>query len=238
MVNLWASVQLGELRRLGPRYEQLLADARARGDRFSATHLVVGHAHMLALAADDVDRARREGDDAIREWATAGFQIPHCFHAWAQTQTDLYAQGSVGDAAWRRIETAWPKVQAAMLFRVELVRIIMTYARGRAALAAADGPQRATMLTQARRAAAQLAGERASWAWPQAAALRAGLAAAAGDHAERARCLAAAATGFAAADMVLHAAAARRQLADADADAELHAHGVHDPARLAAILCP
>jgi hypothetical protein len=91
--------------------------------------------------------------------------------------------------------------------------------------------------------------EPAPWARPCATLTRAGLAALAGDHAERARLLAVTADGFAAHDMTLAAAAARLRrgqclggtegasIVDAAA-AELRGRGIKVPERFAIMLAP
>ncbi|MCB9561869.1 MAG: AAA family ATPase [Kofleriaceae bacterium] len=175
MFSLWASVQLGDLGGLEGRLDQIVADAHARGDLYAATHVAIGHAHMVGLAADDPDRVRAGAIHAMRRWSQAGFQMPHCFDVWAQAQTDLYVDGACGDAAWRRVEAAWPAIRGSMLLRVQLIRVLMHYLRGRAALAV-RGDEPAARRAAAD-AAARLAGDDAGWAQPMAVALRAALAA-------------------------------------------------------------
>ncbi|MCL4223216.1 MAG: AAA family ATPase [Myxococcales bacterium] len=243
-----ARVQLGELRGLDALLEQLIADARSRGDELAPSQLLGGHTHLVALAADDPERARRDSAAWLARWARGGYRIPHAFDLWAMTQTDLY----VGDAAaaWRRVEAGWPALRASHLLRVEFVRVLLTQARARAAVAAAvAGVDAAPAARLAARLAAQLEDEPARLARSYAMLVRAGLAGARGDGDERARLLAVAAEGFASADMGLHAAAARLRrgallgggdgkLLAAGASAELTARGVARPAAMAAMLAP
>ncbi|HUQ08554.1 MAG TPA: AAA family ATPase [Kofleriaceae bacterium] len=243
-----ARVQLGELRGLDAHLEQLVSEARARGDLLAPSHLLGGHAHVVALAADDPERARRDSRDSLSRWARSGYRVPHAFDLWAMTQTDLY----IGDAAmaWKRVEDGWPALRASRLMRVELIRLFMTNTRARAAIAAASqGIDVARTVKIATEAAALLEREPARWARPYAAMVRAGLAGVTGDQAERARLLAVAADGFASGDMVLASISARlrRGVALGGAEgaaqkalaiAELRDRTVKQPEKLAAMLAP
>ena len=243
-----ARVQLGELRGLDAHLEQLVREARARGDVHAPSHLLGGHAHFVALAADDPERARRDSRDSLSRWARSGYRVPHAFDLWAMTQTDLYDGDAA--AAWKRVEEGWPALRASRLLNVELIRLFMTSTRARAAIAAAaKGLEVSRTVEIAADAAAQLEREPAHWARPHAAMIRAGLAGVRGDAVERARLLAVAADGFAACDMVLAAISARlrRGLAlatpegadlAAQAIAELRERTVKQPEKLAAMLVP
>jgi tetratricopeptide (TPR) repeat protein len=243
-----ARVQLGELRGLDAHLEQLVSEARARGDLMAPSHLLGGHAHLVALAADDPERSRRDSRDSLSRWARGAYRVPHAFDLWAMAQTDLY----IGDAAtaWKRVEDGWPALRASRLMRVELIRLFMTNTRARAAIAAAaQGIDVARTVKVATEAAAQLEREPARWARPYATMVRAGLAGVRGDQAERARLLAVAADGFASGDMVLAAISARlrRGVALGGAEgaaqkalaiAELRERTVKQPEKLAAMLVP
>ncbi len=243
-----ARVQLGELRGLDAHLDQLVAEARARGDLMAPSHLLGGHAHLVALAADDPERARRDSAESLSRWSRSGYRVPHAFDLWAMTQTDLYTGDAA--AAWQRIERGWPDLRASRLLRIELIRLFMTHTRGRAAVAAAAaGIDVAAATRVATRAAVQLEREAARWARPHAATVRAGLAGVRGDLGERARLLAVAAEGFASGDMMLAAIAARLRRGEAlggtegaalraAATAELEQRTVRKPDMLAAMLAP
>jgi hypothetical protein len=243
-----ARVQLGDLDGLDARLEQLLADSRSRGDQLAPSQLLGGHTHLIALAADDPDRARRDSAEWVARWSRGGYRVPSAFDLWAMTQTDLYT----GDpaAAWQRVQAGWRELEASRLLRVELIRLYCVPTRGRAAVAAARaGVDTEAATRTALQCAAALEAEPAGWARPWATLIRAGLAGIAGDSAERARLLAVASDGFATHDMALAAAATRLRrgeelggdaglsIADA-ATTEMRARAVKVPARFAAMIAP
>jgi hypothetical protein len=127
----------------------------------------------------------------------------------------------------------WRGLARAHLLRSHYVRVTLLDARARAALGAATtaaGPERKALLADARRCAARLAGEPSRWAAATRLAIVAGADLLSGDLAGASRC--AAAAGFVAADMPLHAASVRGDLA------ALAAAGVADPLRFARALFP
>jgi len=135
-----------------------------------------------------------------------------------------------------------------------LSRIITYHQRGRAALgAAAVAPARSTdrrrLVADAQRAARAIAATRRGWADPLAALLRAGACALQGNDRCAASELAAAISGFDAADMKLYGAAARLRLGNLQqgdegsqyvtaARAYAEGQGVRRMDRLAAVLAP
>jgi hypothetical protein len=137
-----------------------------------------------------------------------------------------------------RLEEALPRMKAAQMLRLQFIRMDTTYLHGRLCLAAARArPAEAARHRKAAEAdARRLAAEDLAWGQPLAAALRAGL------EIERggapAPHLQAAAAGFAAQDMALHALSARLLRGEAAAREDLLARGVVDPDRLARVLIP
>jgi hypothetical protein len=109
-----------------------------------------------------------------------------------------------------------------MLLRTQLVRIEATYLRARCALAAKK--------PGAERMAASLAAEGAAWAEPLAEVIRAGC-----SNADRSSRLMAAALGFDAAGMSLHAAAVRH-VAASSSGAAAGLKDVANPTRFARML--
>ncbi|WP_437874844.1 ATP-binding protein [Sorangium sp. So ce513] len=255
LLSLGALTYLGDVAELRRTLPVLVDDAETRGDLLSASCLASGLPNLLWLCSDQPNEARRRAEKAIDGWRQDDFQFPHYLHLIASTQIDIY-QGN-GPAAWRRILRLWPRVLASFLPMVENLRITLLHLRARAALAAvaseraaAGGAYRREILLRvAERDASRLAREEADWAAPLSAAIRAGLAAARGRHAEASRSLDLAAQLFTSMDMGLYAAAARfQQEAMAQRAAGTSArragetwmleHHVVSPVKLAATLVP
>jgi hypothetical protein len=124
------------------------------------------------------------------------------------------------------------------------VRISLLDLRGRAALAAAGAAtprERARLISDAHRCAVRLLAEGAAWGTPLGHVIAAGVAAARGRSEARVESLRAAVRGFEAADMPLHAAAARVALGGEARAAGLdwlEGELVARPERLAALFAP
>jgi serine/threonine protein kinase len=241
---LWSASYLGKYREMAARMPALLAAADAREDRYDSTNLRASHTNTVWLAADEPREATAQLEQAMRQWAPRGFHLPHYYELYARTQNELYT-GDVR-AAWQRITDGWSKLDRALLFRLQIIRIEATFLRARTAtaLAIADRSQADALLAAATRDAKRLEAEGAPWASALALLVRAGVAA------ERGETTAADLYGQAAAaldevDMDLHAAVSRRQRAlhiqhgeVATADTRMTEQGIHAPAKMAALLAP
>jgi hypothetical protein len=255
LLSLGALTYLGDIAELRRTLPVLVDDAETRGDLLSASCLASGLPNLLWLCADQPDEARRRAEKAINGWTQEDFQFPHYLHLVASTQIDIYQ--AKGQEAWRRMLRLWPRVLASFLPIVENLRITLRHLRARAALAAAtsrrDGARRwqrrELLLRFVAWDAGRLECEEADWAAPLSAALRAGLAASRGCHAEASRWLERAAQLFTSIDMGLYAAAARfqqgammqgstGQAARRAGEAWMLDHDIVNPARLAATLVP
>ena len=244
-------VYLGELGEVTRRLPAVLAAAQERGNLLAATEMRTRQ-HIGWLAMDQAGEARRQVGEALTRWSHTGFHRQHYNSLLALTNIDLYDGDAA--AAWQRLEEQWPRLTTSMLPRIQVLRAEATHLRARGALAASgSGPlppsAREEMLAIAERSATRLARERMPWTEPLVPLVRAGVAARRGDAAGAAELLAAAATGLDAADMRLHAAAARRALGELvggergrklveDADALMRAQSVKQPERLARVLAP
>jgi hypothetical protein len=235
---------LGELAEIGRRVPALIDEAADRGDRLALTTLRVRVAYLVHLLTGDTDRARAECRQAIEEWGQSDFQIEHYFEMLCLTEIDLY-EGH-GLPAWTRVNTRWRDLKRSLLMRVQTARVQSFDLRARSAIAAAwraaDHAERATLLGVAGRDARRLEREGAPYAGGFAHAIRAGVAAAAGDRDRAAAHLREAEIVFRDQDMQLHAVAARRRLGAlmggdsgrdlvAEADRWLAGETVRDPAR-------
>ncbi len=243
----WAMYYLGELRELAEHVRYRLAEARQRGDLYTAANLRVGLPNIVWLCADDPDAARRHAEEALASWTREGFHLQHYWSLYALAQCDLY----VGDgaAALKRVEETWPALRRSLLLHLHLIRLEALHLRGRALIGAASGADAARQLRQALRIARRIEREKVGYGDGFAALLRAGVATGRGDSEAAVVALAVAEQRFQAADMALFAAVARRRRGElrggeegeaevAEADRWLVGQGVVAPARIAAAMVP
>jgi len=249
---LGSLMYLGELAELRRRLDEFLGDARDRGNRYALTDMRA-RLNLVWLVADEPAEARRQLDEAMRDWTTDGYHVQHFNALLSRVQADLYQ--SDPNAAQRRIDEQWPALAGSLLLRIQLVRAEAHQLRARAGLArlalvaAAGAEPRRAAVQALRRDIDQLAREKVPWIDAIAELLRAGLARVTGDRSAAQAALRRAIVGFHAHDMALHAAVAARQLgrllADAEgqrllADAEswMATQGVRHPAALARVFAP
>ena len=167
----------------------------------------------------------------------------------SEAEVELYAGD--GAAAYDRMKRDESALEKSHLLRVQFMRVLTAFARGRAAVASIGAvPQlRDARLAEARKLARQLRGERMPWTEPLAAILDASAANAAGDRASAEAALRQAIAAAEAADMSLYAAAARHQLALLrgvtggkgllrEAEETMRAQDVRVPARFASAMVP
>ncbi|MGZ3427683.1 MAG: serine/threonine-protein kinase PknK, partial [Polyangia bacterium] len=210
LLRSYSLARLGELTELSKNVTQFLQEAEQRGDLYGSTVLRMGEPNLIWLAMDLPEEARSECEEGIRRWSQRGFHQQHVDFNFAMTQIDLY----VGDgaAAFARISGVWPQLQKSFTLRLDVARIVNVDLRGRSAVAAAAQatPQlKKGLVAEALRAARDLEKERAAWAKPSAAVLRAALAHLGGDDAAAAALLKRAADGYEEHEMRMHAAVVR-----------------------------
>ena len=249
---VFSEVSLLWMGRLGELVSFVESHARAaldRGDLFAATYARM-HTWYAHIAADDPPRARAEMREAISRWSRGGFHIMHFWALYGESAYDLYAGDARG--ARTRLLARWPELARSNILRVQFHRVWMTLLRGGAAIGAAltaRGSERADLLREAERDAAGLTGEGTPYSIPAASLLRAGVLAARGRREAALPDLEAAAAGFGAADMALHAACARRRKGEivggdegrklvAEADVAMTAQGIARPDRWATMVAP
>jgi hypothetical protein len=233
---------------LAKRLPALLADADRRGDLYTSVNLRIGYTNLMWLAADDVASARRHVKEAMAVWSHETFSIQHYRAMLAGANIDLY----VGDgaSAYDGVERVWKKLQATMLLRVQYMRADANFLRARCAIASlGEGAHRRARLVEIRELAKRLERERMPWIAPLAAIISAAASEAEGDRSAAAMSLRAAIDLANAADMSLHAAAARHQLGSMlggeeggalvrEACQAMTAQGVRNPAGFASMLVP
>jgi tetratricopeptide (TPR) repeat protein len=202
---------LGEMVEVSRRVPQLLAAALEQGNLFAATDLRT-RMNPIWLAADDPDRARDEVISALTTWPREGFHLQHYSSLVALAQIELYT----GDyeVAWRHIEGQIKPLEKSMLLRIQGLRIEAKHLRARLALASAVGPKKTRRLRIAAGLADSIAGEGMQWSNPLALLIHAGLARRRRDDSRAAALVSQAIEGFAASDMALYAATARRRLGE------------------------
>ena len=250
LLRSYSLARLGELTELSKNVTSFLQEAEQRGDLYGSTVLRMGEPNLIWLAMDLPDEARSECEEGIRHWSQRGFHQQHVDFSYAMTQIDLY----VGDgaAAFARVSGVWPQLEKSFTLRLDVARIVNVELRGRAAVAAATaatGPERKRLVAEAERAMRALGKERAAWARPGAAMLRAALAHLGGDDEAAGSALADAATLYDEHEMRMHAAVARGRRgalvggeagrADREACAQwMSAQAVANPDKFMRVLAP
>ena len=245
----YARVFMGEAADLSVRLPRLLADAERRGDLLKIVNLRTGVAPTVFLARDDPETARRHVTDAIAQWAQGGFLLQHWRAMLAEVDIDLYEQK--GKNAYDRLVANARAYRRSFLGVAQYVSSIMSFAIGRAAIAASsEAPElRRRRLREARRMSRRL--ERGGLPWMSALAslVAAGVASAENDVASARAHLRAGASHADAADMALHACAARHRLGASlggdegralveQAEEAMRAKGVRAPVRYVSMLVP
>src|SRR5262249_53834669 len=227
---------------------QRLREAEQVGDLYAATGLRSWRSNLAWLAQNDAAEARRQVQEAMRRWSQKGFHLQHYYDLLAQGQIDLYIDD--GPGAWSRVSERWKELSRSMLLRVQNVRVEAQHLRARSAIAAAKVRDRnPQLLREAERGAGRIEKERMPWATATALLVHAGVAAVREDKARAAQALRQAADGLEAAEMRMHAMAARLRLGTliggdegrgiaAQARAWMAEQGIADPERMTAMLVP
>ena len=201
---------LGELRKMADRLPNLISEAKERGNLYAST-VLRSRMHIVWLAADEPDRAKRETLEALAEWSPSGFYLQHFYALFSLTQIELYS-GMV-HLAWKHIQDQWPALMNSMLLRIQVLRVESMHLKARCALAMAVGEKSPEhLLNYAQALATKIAHEKTSWSEPMASLTLAGIAGAQGNKSLAVDLLSRATVDFDAADMALYAAASRRRL--------------------------
>jgi serine/threonine protein kinase len=250
LFGVYSLFYLGRLREHARRASRLLADSERRGDMYTAVNL---HAAPLvddSLTVDDPDAAREHLQKALAIWTQSGFHIQHWKLMVRGAEIELYVGD--GPAACARLERDRRAYRNSLLGHSQFVREMTRYVRGCAAVAAAlvaPSHTRRMRLVEARKAAGRLEREGMSWTGPLASLLLAATAHAEGDAATAMAALRVAIERAEAANMALHAAAARHQLGcllggddgmemRRQGETAMAAEGVRAPMRMAGVFVP
>jgi hypothetical protein len=195
----------------------LLRAARERGDLFTTTCLLM-HSGRLQLTADEPNRALQAVAEALKLWPTpksaGAFHLQHYHGLWVEAETALYSEQY--EQALHLVQERWPALQQSSLLRVQYIRLNLLQLRARCVLAAAahangEGQSGAChgLLKSVEHDVRTIERERMPWSNAGARLIRAGLARVRGNTAEAIQLLEESETGFRAASMAMHAAAAQ-----------------------------
>jgi tetratricopeptide (TPR) repeat protein len=245
----FALVQLGEPGELARRLPPLLANAEQRGDLLKIVNLSSGVAPAVFLAKDAPGTARRHVIDGLARWPQGGFLVQHWRALVAQVEIDLY-EGHGARAHQRMVRDA-AAIRHSFLTRAQCIRAATNFASARSAIAASfeEPESRGPRLGEAQKLSRKLTAEGEPWIDALASLASAGIANAFGQREVARTHLGAAAERAEAADMALHAAAARHALGtltggdegttlvEAAAEA-MRKKGVRAPERYARMLLP
>jgi len=249
LYRLWALYYLGDIGRMTTLTARLRRESADRGDAYAGSTLRTGFPQVAMLLSSDspatVDEDVRAG---LAMWTKHGFHLQHNWGIVAQVHRDLYVGD--GESAWRRTTSAWPKLKAGFMLRVDMVRLDSLHQRARAAIAAArtaDNPAR--LLHQAQRDARAIARDVVPSMRAIAILLRAQIAAARGQDERAVAEFNDAAAACAAANLSLFAACARFRSGEieggdagakrrAEAEKWMRDHQVAAPSRAVDMLAP
>ncbi len=242
---------IGDFKRIRDRLPRFLKDVREKGDLYAEVNLRCRVVWVSLLVADQPEEARREIEDAINRWSQHGFHIQHYWHMTGRVEIELYRGDAV--SAWRILERTWPAMSKSLLLRIQLTAAEARILRCRTGLAAAvahgvDSSKGRRLLDETEQRLHRVEKANIFWVEPLTQLVRAGMASSAGEKPRARELLAAAAVGFEAAGMDLHAAVSRRrrgQVTGSDgkrlireADRWLSDQGVVDVERIAAVIAP
>lgn len=143
--QLWFLYYLGRPRELKARYHAVLRDAEARADEYAINNTLAGLPSFHWIASDESHRAREGCERVYARWErTPSAHMLYYYSMFGIAQVELYEGDAV--AAWERTRVLWPRLQRAMLLRIDMIRVPLAHLRARAAIAAAaqmDNPSAA-----------------------------------------------------------------------------------------------
>jgi hypothetical protein len=244
---LFSLVYRGELREAASHWRGLLQSARERGNFYLELELST-RLSLIWLAADQPLEAEREAGEAVARWSQRGFERPRYLQLLTLVQIRLY-QGRAQEA-WDLVERHWSELGRPLFRRVQHTRVEIANWRARCALAvAARGGDARRLHAIALAQAQRITRERRAWSNPFATLIRATVAWQQGAAAAAIEGLSAAADGFTAADMHMHAAVCRRQLGvlvggargtalGAEAHTFMDRQDIRNPAALSLVIAP
>ena len=206
-----AALQIqGRLRNLSRRRERWLEQALSQRNMFAQTILRAGPARFVRLARDEAKALRDDLREVMSFWSASELSIPRFWELEALTDLDLYERrGGAAFARFRALSTG----RKSIPLLVQVTRVKLAHALGRAAIAAAiEGADTRELLELATARAQMLEQEDATWSHALGTMLRAGIAAVRRQHDECRQLLTFAERQLLDADMALDAWAVRHWL--------------------------
>jgi serine/threonine protein kinase len=248
--TLGSLIILGRYNEYQRMWPELMEDARARGDMFAETKLIlIDLSHGAALANDEPEYAEREVLRALSMWNRTEFDLQEYWALHARVEIAIY-QGDA-EKAWTLIEERRNEISRSLLLHMKNLRIFIRQTRARAALALAaqSAERRPKLLREASRDIRAISRERLPWGNAMVT-LLSGLMhqiMAKNDHAIQ--LLSQAALQLAQCNMASYAAAARLAHAEllggepgkslaTEAELQMHLLGVRIPDKLGRMLAP
>ena len=208
----WAQVYLGSLKTLGQMLPARLREAQLRGNLYAVWALPATISVIHWIARDDV-AGGRAAVERIPTLVLRGYQIQHWNEMHSSALLDIYA-GDVRGAR-RRLEEGWVPMSRSLLTKIQVIRSEVNELQARTALAAAraaSGSEREQLLQIAEHHTERLGREGMAWTDAVATLRRACIRDAHQDADGAVREFRAAITAADAAELGLHAAAARVRL--------------------------
>ena len=253
--SLMSLVNLGEWDQVSRRLSGLLKEAKERGDLLAETNLSIRMSYLMLLAADELDRAQEELQQGMKAWSNQGFHTQHYYDLIRRGEIALYARK--GMESWNCITGSWSSLSRSLILRIQTFRIESRYLLARSALAAAvdcfaSQSQKNSFnhfIHAAEKGAKGMRREGTSYANSLCFFTRAGVAAIRGNELDAVTLFSRAEAEFAANDMALYAAAARRRRGEViggdegralidSADNWIRGQNIKNPIRIVDMLSP
>ncbi len=246
MFRMFALKHAGKLREVERLYGRYLRNAERVGDHYIATS-TRRYGTFLWLARDQPDTAKENLAQATWVPPEGRFHLQHWFEMEAQGELALYE-----GRATEELELAGPQygeLKASLLLRVQIIRCLSSWLRGRLLVASAAETGDPGPLAEAQRIANKLGKETVPHAVAWSHMLHAGVCAQRGDERSAVQQLQRATTVADPGNIALYVAGAQRQLGRLlggdegaglvlEADELMSTEGVVSPGRMAALIVP
>ena len=203
---------LGRIAELLQNRSSLLKEAQERGDLFVTTNLRIW-SHMIFLASDNPEDAKKDVTDAMAAWVSKSFDLQHYWSLYTQSEIDFYCNDF--ESAWSRLKETWPKLSNSFFLLTQIIAIESLHLRARTCLglvAKWEGKHREKierLLFIAQRDAKKIEQEKMHWGNALASLIRAGIATSRNQIKAANRCLIEAEVGFENTKMELYLMATR-----------------------------
>lgn len=130
---LWCMSWEGRFGEMAQRTSEILADARDKGDLFTAANLDTYMAPLSHLTADDVDAAKQCLADSLSRWSREEYNIQNMTALMGAIPVHLYAKEY--RQAYDRIVSEWKDLQRSLILHAQICSVVLPELRVRSALA-------------------------------------------------------------------------------------------------------